>query len=296
MKLKKYLNLTGISMRLFILLPKTIMIFNKKFCTILVFYNSNVVHFASLRNYTYCLSNKIWVFSGMNVVFPLLLFAVMGLVIPAYAQNISQDENDIKIRDLIQECHEKVMADKSTTESEKTVAKRNCETEITNKYKSVEIDYQEFDEIRMKLQKIQNCEDWHPQYRYLTEAQFRLQKNVEAVNDCILLYKDSFWNYTGENRLEKLVDRLDEIKSELPKDPETRHVTLDVNIPHLESNIINSQQDVDEVNLKEKVRLLEEELVKKDAIIKEQLKVIMELVNRLKNIMFNSLSSFLIQL
>ena len=232
----------------------------------------------------------------MNVVFPLVLFAVMGLVIPAYAQNISQDENDAKIRELIRQCQEKVMTEKSMTDSEKTVAKRKCETEITNKYKNVEIDYQEFDKQRMKLQKIQNCEDWHPQYRYLSEAQFRLQKTVEAVNDCILLYKDSFWNYTGENRLEKLVDRLDEIKSELPKDPETRHVTLDVNIPRLESNIINTQQDVDQVDLKEKVRLLEEELVKKDEIIKEQLKVIMELVNRIKNAMFNSLSSFSIQL
>jgi len=267
----------------------------KNFYQSLFFYNSNVVRFASLRNYTYRLSNKIWVFSGMNVVLPLLLFAVMGLIIPAYAQNISQDENDIKIRELIQECHKKIIADKSTTESEKTVAKRNCETEIINKYNGIEIDYQKFDELRMKLQKIQNCEDWYPQYRYLTEAQFRLQKNVEAVNDCILLYKDSLWNYTGENRLEKLVDRLDEIKSELPKDPETRHVTLDVNIPHLESSIINSQQDVDEINLKEKVRLLEEELVKKDEIIKEQLKVIMELVNRIKNVMFDSWHSFSIQ-
>jgi hypothetical protein len=71
---------------------------------------------------------------------------------------------------------------------------------------------------------------------------------------------------------------------------------LDVNIPHLESSIINSQQDVDESNLKEKVRLLEEELVKKDEIIKEQLKVIMELVNRIKTVLFNSLNPFSIQL
>lgn len=254
------------------------------------------MHFASLRNYTYYLSNKIWVFSSMNVVFPLLLFAVMGLVIPAYAQNISEDENDIKIRELIQECHKKIMADKSTSESEKTVAKRNCETEIINKYNGVEIDYQEIAELRMKLQRIQNCEDWYPQYRYLTESQFRLQKSVEAVNDCILLYKDSLWNYTGEDRSEKLADRLAEIKSELPKDPETRHVTLDVNIPNFESSIINSQQDVDESNLEEKVRLLEEELVKKDEIIKEQLKVILELVNRIKTVMFNSLNPFSIQL
>ncbi|MGI0077427.1 MAG: hypothetical protein ACREAU_08505, partial [Nitrosopumilaceae archaeon] len=60
----------------------------------------------------------------MNVVFPLFFFVGMGLIIPAYAQNVSHDEIDIIIRELIQECQEKVMADKSVTEAAKTVAKR----------------------------------------------------------------------------------------------------------------------------------------------------------------------------
>src|SRR3989304_2703262 len=118
-----------------ILIPKTLHILFR------IFNKNNVVHFASLRNYTHHLSNKIMGLLGMNVVFPLFFFAGMGLIIPTYAQNVSHDEVDIIIRELIQECQEKVMADKSVTEAAKTIAKRNCETEITNEYKNVEIDY-----------------------------------------------------------------------------------------------------------------------------------------------------------
>src|SRR3990170_9059771 len=64
---------------------------------------------------------------------------------------------------------------------------------------------------------VKNCEDWYPQYQFLTEQQFRLQKHGEDASDCIMLYNDSVWQYIGEDRLEKLHNRLDEIKSELPQ-------------------------------------------------------------------------------
>ena len=231
----------------------------------------------------------------MNIVFALFLIAVIGLVMPVYAQNVSHDEVDVKIRELIQECQENVDNNDSLSEAEKTVAHRNCETDITNEYKNVEIDYQGLDEKRAKLQNMQSCEDWHPQYRYLTESQFRLQKYSQTVNDCILLYNDSIWDYVGEDRLEILIERLDEIRSELPQEPETREVTLDVNLPQFQSNIIN-ENNSDEVDLEEKVRLLEEEIAQKDEIIKEQIKVIMELANRIKNIMFEPFNSFFMHL
>jgi len=254
------------------------------------------VHFASLRNYTHHLSNKIMGLLGMNVVFPLFFFAGMGLIIPTYAQNVSHDEVDIIIRELIQECQEKVMADKSVTEAAKTIAKRNCETEITNEYKNVEIDYKKQSEKRIQLQNMQNCEDWYPQYQFLTEQQFRLQKHGEAASDCIILYNDSVWQYIGEDRLEKLHNRLDEIKSELPQAHETRYLTLDVDISDSEPKIIDAQKGADKVaDLEEKIRSLEEELSKKDEIIREQLKVIMDLANRIKNVMFGTVGSFLMQ-
>lgn len=57
------------------------------------------MRFASLRNYTHHLSKKIMGLLGMNVVFPLFLFAGMGLIIPTYAQNVSHDEVDDIIRE-----------------------------------------------------------------------------------------------------------------------------------------------------------------------------------------------------
>ena len=231
----------------------------------------------------------------MKVVYVIFMISVMGLFSSASAQNVSNDEVDVMIRELIQECQDRVIADEIATEAEKTVAKRNCETDITNQYKNVEIDYQESAEKRAHLQIIQSCEDWHPQYRYLTEAQFRLQKHEATVLDCISLYNDPMWKYEGKDRLEILRDRLLEIKAQAPVEPETRYVELDVNIPELQANILETPQTTIVTDLEEKIRILEEEITKKDEIINEQIKVIMELANRIKNVMFGPFSSFFTQ-
>ena len=232
----------------------------------------------------------------MKVVYTLFLLAVVGSFSTAYAQNISNDEVDIMIRELIQECQDRIMADEYSTGAEKTVAKRNCETDITNQYKNIEINYKQSAEKRAIENNLQKCEDWHPQYRYLTEYQFSLQKNEAIVNDCITLYDDSIWKYVGEDRLERLSARLLEIKAEAPVEPQTRHVALNVNIPDLQSNILETQQVVDVTDLEEKIRILEEELIKKDEIINEQIKVILELANRIKKVMFGTFSSFFTQI
>ncbi len=232
----------------------------------------------------------------MKVVYTLFLFAIVGSFSTAYAQNTSNDPVDIMIRKLIQECQDKVMADEYSTGAEKTVAKRNCETDITNQYKNVEINYQQSAEKRAIENNLQKCEDWFPQYRYLTQDQFRLQKSEAIVNDCITLYDDSIWKYVGEDRLERLSARLLEIKAEAPVEPQTRHVALNVNIPDLQSNILETQQVAEVTDLEEKIRILEEELIKKDEIINEQIKVILELANRIKNVMFGTFSSFFTQL
>jgi len=225
----------------------------------------------------------------------LFLFAVIGSFSTAFAQNISNDDVDVMIRELIQECQDRVMADEDATGAEKTVAKRNCQTDITNQYKNVEINYQQSAEKRAIENNLQKCEDWFPQYRYLTQDQFRLQKHEASVNDCITLYDDSIWKYVGEDRLERLSARLLEIKAEAPEEPQTRHVALNVNIPVLQSNILETQQDAEVTNLEEKIRILEEELIKKDEIINEQIKVIMQLANRIKNVLFGTFSSFFTQ-
>jgi len=231
----------------------------------------------------------------MKVVYTLFLFAVVTSFSTAYAQNISNDEVDVMIRELIQECQDRVMTNEDATGAEKTVAKRNCETDITNQYKNVEIDYQQSAEKRAIENNLQKCDNWYPQYRYLTQDQFRLQKHDATVTDCITLYNDTIWKYVGEDRLERLSSRLLEIKAEAPEEPETRLVALNVNIRDLQSNILETPQDTDVTDLEEKIRILEEELIKKDKIINEQIKVILELVNRIKNVMFGTFSSFFTQ-
>jgi hypothetical protein len=82
----------------------------------------------------------------------------------------------------------------------------------------------------------------------------------------------------------------------LPQAHETRYLTLDVDISDSEPKIIDAQKGADKVaDLEEKIRSLEEELSKKDEIIREQLKVIMDLANRIKNVMFGTVGSFLMQ-
>lgn len=228
----------------------------------------------------------------MKAVYVLFLVALVVSFPISYAQNASDDDVDIMIRELIQECQDRVMADENATYAEKTVANRNCETDIANQYKNVEIDYQKLAEKRINQNNMEKCEDWHPQYRYLTPDQFRLQKHEANVNDCITLYNDSIWDYEGEDRLEILSNRLLEIKSQAP---EVRQVELDVNIPKLQSNILNTPQLTKVSDLEEKIKLLEEELIKKDEIINEQIKIIMELANRIKNVVFDPFSLFFTQ-
>jgi len=222
----------------------------------------------------------------MKLVYALVFFSLVGMIIPANAQYPRIDEREEQFREDVRICKAEVDA-KDFTEAESTVAKRNCEREITIRYSNVNNDFIEQAELRAKFQNIQRCEDWHPQYRYLTEVQFKIQKTDAVVKDCILLYNDSIWIYVGEDRPYKLLDRLEEIKSELPDIPEPTPVAINIQLPQYESSIIDTPQSSDRVGaLEEKVKMLQEELEKKDQVIKEQLKVIMDLFNRIRNVIF----------
>ncbi len=222
----------------------------------------------------------------MKLVYALVFFSLVGMIIPAHAQDPRMDEREEQFREDVRICKADVDS-KELTEAEKTVAKRNCERELSIRYDNINNDFIEQADIRAKLQNIQRCEDWHPQYRYLTEDQFKIQKTESVVRDCFLLYKDSIWSFVGEDRQYKLLERLGEIKSELPDIPESTPVAIDIELPQYETSIINTPETTDRVaDLEEKVKMLEEELKKKDQIIQEQLKVIMDLFNRIKNIIF----------
>lgn len=218
-----------------------------------------------------------------------MFLAIIGIVVPAFAQNVSMDETDIKIREEIAACEKKIQEDDSLSAAEKTVAMRYCTTEIQNKYYNVDHDHQLSAELKVKLENIQRCEDWYPQYQFLNEEQFRIQKNADRVADCLRLYNDSIWNYDGDDRPFVLVDRLEELRT-LP--PTIAEPTLVALAPGT-SQILTEEQKTDKIHeLEDRVQELEDELNKKDAVIQEQVKVIMDLANRIRNISYDVISFF----
>jgi len=214
----------------------------------------------------------------------------MGLIIPAYAQDAARyTELEKQMIAEIRACKVVVDAQDELSEAEKTVAKRNCETAVVIRYGEIEDNVLDA-EFRDKIQNMERCEDWYPQYRYLSEENFAIQKNAQNVRECLSIYIDPVWGYDGRDRLNKLIDRLDEIKSELPTTSEPVRTFKAFAAPQYEPSIINVPQNQDRVvMLEEKVKILEMEIAKKDEVIQEQIKVIMDMYNRIRNVIFETI-------
>ena len=209
----------------------------------------------------------------------MLLFAVS--TIPVYAQNVQFDENEEKIRAEISECKDKIAADDSLTDASKTVQQKQCSSEIRKKYAEIALTFEQQNDMKIRLQNLQKCEDWHSQYKFLDETNFRIQKNAQMVQSCITLYNDPLWTYSGDERKEKLSDRLDAILAETP---------VKTNVSN--ESLKNTQYEVDRIHsLEKKIAELEERLHNKDLIIREQMNVISNLANSLKNAIFNGIQS-----
>ena len=208
-----------------------------------------------------------------------MIFLFTVSIIPVYAQNIHLDEGEEKIRAEIKECEDKISEDESLTEASKTVQKKECSSEIRNKYAETALTFEHQDEMKIRLQNLQKCEDWHSQYKYLDEANFKIQKNAQMVQSCIELYNDPLWKYAGADRGEILSDRLETILVDVPvKDNPT------------DNFLKNSQYEVDRIySLEKRITALEDELDNKDMIIREQMNVILNLANSLKNTIFNGI-------
>jgi len=205
------------------------------------------------------------------------------MVIPASAQNIS--DGDAKIRDEILACWIEVDANEDFTVAEKTVAKRNCETVINNKYSKMNNNHYDLAKERDRIQVMQKCEDWYPSYKLLDENQWRIQKHTDQASDCLMIYNDDIWKYDGEDRLVVLSDMLIELKEEQNQRPTP--VATSIELPS-ESSIIAQDTRLDKmVELEVKVAELQEQVRKKDAVIMEQIKVIIDLANMIRNVILN---------
>jgi len=207
----------------------------------------------------------------------MLLFAVS--TIPVYAQNVHFDEDEEKIRAEINDCEDKIMSDDSLTEASKTVQKRECSSEIRKKYAETALTHEHQNEMKIKLQNLQKCEDWYSQYTFLDESNFRIQKNAQMVQSCIALYNDPIWTYSGDDRATILSDRLEGILEETPVKTNTSDESLE-----------KIQYTFDRINtLEKKIVELENELHKKDLIIREQMNVISNLANTIRNAIYDGM-------
>ncbi len=215
--------------------------------------------------------------------YPLAFLVLISMVIPASAQNISDE--DAKIREEIRACWTVVDANDDLTVAEKTVAKRNCESVINNKYSKMNNNHYDLAEERNRIQVIQKCEDWYPSYKLLDESQWRIQKYTDQAIDCLMIYNDDVWKHDGEDRLVVLSDRLIEIKEEQSQKPSP--VATSIELPS-ESSIIAQDTRLNKMaELEAKVAELQEQVRKKDAIIMEQIKVLTDLANMIRNVILN---------
>lgn len=215
--------------------------------------------------------------------YPLAFLVLISMVIPASAQNVSDE--DKKIREEILACFAEVDSNDGLTVAEKTVAKRNCETEISNKHSKMNNNHFEQAEVRDRIQVMQKCEDWYPSYKILEVDQWRIQKHTAHVSDCLMIYNDDIWKYDGENRLIVLSDRLLEIKKE--QNQKSTPVATSISLPS--TNIITQDTRSDKIDVLEaKIAELEEQIRKKDAVIMEQMKVITDLANMVRNVIFSA--------
>lgn len=202
-------------------------------------------------------------------------------IAPIYAQNLHIDEQEQQIRDEIKDCEAKVTSDDSLTEASKTVMKRNCVTETRNKNTQNYNTHEYQNKIKIKLENLQRCEDWYSPYQFLDEPTFKIQKNAQMVESCIILYNDPLWKYDGENRKNILSEKLDEISSE-----------ISIKTNPSDNFIKVAQKDYDRIqNLEKKIVSLENDLKNKDLIIQEQINVIMNLANTIKNAIFDGIKS-----
>jgi len=228
----------------------------------------------------------------MKLIYGLTILALLSLI-PALEQTIFADEDDDE-REHLAACKKAVNEDDSLTFAEKSVERRNCDTNYINSQNVPPYIYQNNDQMKSLIQHIQSCLQWHPQYQYLSIGDFEVEKRPELVTYCIMLYEDPVWNYVGEDRIDKLVQRLIELKkdqSEINAKSEISPVQLSIpNNPLVEKEdklFTGAETAEEKIDLlQERVTFLEEQLSKKNEVIKEQIKVIMDLANRVKVTLF----------
>lgn len=133
------------------------------------------------------------------------------------------------------------------------------------------------------------CEENYGQYKLIGEYDFleRERRTMEA-RVCVHLYNDLLWSYSGDDREDKLLKRGNYyVDLEIQKSYEN---AANGTIPQEEKPVSDLQKaGMRILELEKKVDDLEEKIAKKDAVINEQVKVILDLVNKIKSTVFDQM-------
>ena len=147
-----------------------------------------------------------------KIIFIVAIVGVLGLIIPTQieAQTSPSQKKYEDVINATNECKKLVDSNQDLTEAEKIVAKRKCAStgakEIVGEVNSKITRLQE-----LKTKNMIQCENWYSQYKIATYENFKVLKPAQLADDCIILYNDPIWEYSGKDRFNKLMDKADEL-------------------------------------------------------------------------------------
>ena len=169
------------------------------------------------------------------------------------------------------ECENRIRADDSKTYAEKTVALKQCDNE--------ERDYDpQYDPNDTPIDDnfIDFCNQYYEMYKMIGADQLlRMSESggASTVMDCITAYQYSEWE--NPDKQHDILLAIVESKTEVPK--LTLEVSLNDQVFLLKAEIVDLKKIIEQ----------------KDAVLMEQVKVINNLAQMMKGVIFNSISSIL---
>jgi len=136
---------------------------------------------------------------------------------------------------------------------------------------------------------IRYCEENYGQYKLIGDYEFleREQRTMES-RVCVHLYTDPIWSYSGTDRLDKLLVRGNYyVDLEIQKSAENAKTGV---VPQEEKPMTDLEKAGAKIlELEKKVDDLQAKLAQKDAVINEQIKVILNLVSKIKSTVFDQI-------
>ena len=152
------------------------------------------------------------------------------------------------------------------------------------------------DEYQTDSDHMQNCEDWYQYYELLTEEEFYKLQTSPLARDCVKLYKHPIWGYEGEDRLDVLINYYRIMKeASVVEGQEVREeskISAQLEQEFLIDKVIKERV----TELEDRVSFLEGEVKKKDDVIMEQLRVIMDLANKIMEVIFDNFLASIIRI